>query len=199
MVSRHEMQSVLIEVAAQHPLIDRTRPNDEFAARLARGVELAHTFKGAGLVVEVYVPGSRHMHHGVSDHISLSSAGTAYLVDAGLPRSMLHGDDLNDRYKGDAGVYGSADECFVAASYFKDNNFGALASVVSPVQLMRKMLHYIEFGVLPLAYTAPTESTHHSYIEEIFEAIPYVLAVDHDLQGPESIMAQKLRYERKPK
>lgn len=190
---------MLIEIAAQHPLVNGDQPGDEFSARLNRGVELFDTFRRLAPIVEVYVPGSLHMHGGSPDSVSLSYAGTTYLEAAGIPRSALHGDDLNLTYKGDAGVYNSADECFVTASYFKDQSFGHLVSVVSPAQLLRKTLHYAAFGVLPLSYTAPTEEMFHDYLDEIFEKIPYVLLVDHDLQSPESTAAAALRADRKPR
>jgi hypothetical protein len=120
----------LIEVSAQHPLVGGTRPDEEFGVRLERGKELRDELMGRGFRVELYVPGSRHKHDGVPDLVSLSSAGTSYLIDSGIPSEVIHGDDLNERYKGAAGVYGSADECFVAASYFKDGEFGLLASVL---------------------------------------------------------------------
>ena len=198
MYSRQNENSVLIEIAAQHPLVNGDQPGDEFSARLNRGVELFGTFRKLAPTVEIYVPGSLHVHESFPDSVSLSYAGTTYLEAAGIPRSVLHGDDLNLTYKGDAGVYNSADECFVAASYFKDRNFGRLVSVVSPAQLMRKTLHYAAFGVLPLSFTAPTEKMFHDYLEEIFDRIPYVLLVDHDLQSPESTEAAVLRAERKP-
>jgi hypothetical protein len=101
-------------------------------------------------------------------------------------------------YKGDAGVYNSADECFVAASYFTDRGFAHLISIVSPAQLLRKVLHYAAFGVLPLTYTAPTAEMFHDYVGEIFDKIPYVLLVDHDLQSPGSTASAESRASRMP-
>jgi len=198
MASRGGQDSVLIEVAAQHPLVNGTKPGSEFTARLDRGIELFRALQKEYQLVEMYVPGSRHAHLGTADDLSLSNAGTAYLREAGIPPEVLHGDDLNTTYKGNAGVYNSADECFVTASYFKDADFGRLISVVSPVQLFRKMLHYAAFGVLPLSYTAPTDSTYHDYVEEAFDNIPYVLLTDHDLQSAESSAAAEARAERMP-
>ena len=111
--------------------------------------------KKNGIKVEIYVPGSTHVFKGHADKISLSKAGINFLSQLGIPLEALHGDDLNIKYKGMDGVYNSADECFVAASYFKDNNFGRLYSVLSPVQLFRKTFHYMEYGVLPQNYNAP--------------------------------------------
>jgi len=64
--------------------------------------------------------------------------------------------------------------------------------------MLRKTLHYIEFGVVPLNYTAPTLNAFHDYIEELFEQIPNILSVDSTLQG-NSAEARRLREERKPK
>jgi hypothetical protein len=198
MRARRGMASSLIEVAAQHPLADGCTPGPEFATRLDRGAELYRQLRAAGNHVEIYVPGSRHRNGELADRASLSAAGTAYLADLGIPGEDLHGDDLNDRYKGDEGVYGSADECFVAASYFLDHEFGRLFSVCSPSQLMRKTLHYIAFGVVPLNVTAPVDEPYHDYLDELFEAVPEVLTIDSTLQGIDSAGARRLRSERRP-
>jgi hypothetical protein len=187
----------LIEVAAQHPLVDGLYPNAEFRARLDRGKELFDRYAADGGKVEIYVPGSRHTFEGRPDRVSLSDAGRSYLVSTGVPSSAIHGEDLNSKYKGSEGVYGSADECFVAASYYKDAQFGTLISVCSPAQMLRKTLHYIEFGVVPLNVTAPTLSGFHDYVEELFEKVPLVLAVDPTFQG-DSAEARRLREERRP-
>jgi hypothetical protein len=189
---------VLIEVAAQHPLTDGLYPNEEFQARLERGKELFEAYSALTSNVEIYVPGSSHVFSGQTDRISLSEAGRRFLEQHEIPEQIIRGDDLNWRYKGNDGVYGSADECFVTASYFKDAGFSILASVVSPAQMLRKTLHYIEFGVVPLNYTAPTLNAFHDYIEELFEQIPNILSVDSTLQG-NSAEARRLREERKPK
>jgi hypothetical protein len=196
---RRSIPAVLIEVAAQHPLRNGEIPNEEFRQRLLLGKQLYEQEISAGKRVEIYVPGSRHVYEGVADRISLSEAGTQFLLQQGIPNDRVHGDDLNTLYKGNKGVYNSADECFVAASYFKAEEFGRLYSVSSPVQMFRKVLHYIEFGVVPLAYTSPTQDTFHNYIGEIFEAIPYVLFVDPHMQGEDSVRASELRNLRMPK
>lgn len=187
----------LIEVAAQHPLKSGLYPNEEFSARLNRGLELYTVYAGAGRDVEIYVPGSRHKYKGVADQISLSTAGRSYLIEHGVPDAAVRGEDLNLRYKGSDGVYGSADECFVAASFYKDANFGVLVSVSSPAQMLRKTLHYFEFGVVPLNFTASVQSGFHDYLDELFEQIPKVLTIDSTLQG-DSAEAMRLRKERKP-
>jgi hypothetical protein len=195
---RASVPNVLIEVAAQHPLINGEEPNEEFACRLLLAKTLYDKEQVLGKYVEIYVPGSRHVYEGVSDKISLSEAGSIFLEQQGVSREVIHGDDLNFKYKGDKGVYNSADECFVASSYFKDGGFGCLFSVLSSVQVFRKTLHYIEFGVLPLNYTAPTLNTFHDYIDEIFEAVPYALFIDPDMQSENSERANELRRLRIP-
>ena len=115
MAERAGHPRVLIEVAAQYPLEDGLRPNEEFRARLDRGQELFRRYREEGQFCEIYVPGSRHAFHGRADHVSLSEAGRAYLTDRGVRSGAIHGDDLNVRYRGDNGVYGAADECFVGA------------------------------------------------------------------------------------
>jgi len=200
--ARQSIRKDLIEVAAQHPLVDGIAPGEEFVARLRLGIELYHQFRDAGAKVEIYVPGSRLVDNGVEDKISLSEAGTCFLLVHGVPAEVVHGDDLNDRYKGAAaaqpGVYCSADECFVAASYWRDGGFGRLASVVSAGQELRKMLHYIEFGVYPLMYTAPTFVAAHSPVAEAFELIPAVLFEDASLQAADSPQAASFRRARMP-
>jgi len=199
MESRKGIRKTLIEVASQHPLREGLYPAEEFEKRLSLGRELYLREIGEGKEVEIYVPGSRHVHNGVEDKRSLSDAGADFLISYDIPRAVVRGEDLNRRYKGADGVYCSADECFVASQYFKDGNFGRVLSVVSPVQQMRKALHYIWFGVIPLFYTAPVETPHHDYIREAYFWLPYVRDKDPDMQGTESLMTRKLREERKPK
>ncbi len=190
---------VLIEVAAQHPLIDGEYPNEEFKKRLDLGIALFNEERAKGRYVEFYVPGSRHVYNGVADKIALSKAGKNYLLSKGIEGKYIRGEDLNDKYKGEDGVYNSADECYVASCYFKDNGFNKLISVLSPVQIMRKSLIYIEFGVIPLCYSAPTENTFHNYISEATFSVPYVLYEDHSWQGKDSVLGNKTRHERDPK
>lgn len=194
-----ENAKVLIEIAAQHPLKDGDKPDKEFQARLDKGIELFNQERRKGNFVEIYVPGSRHMYNGIADKISLASAGKIYLLNHGIDEKLIHADDLNEKYKGNEGVYNSADECFVSSSYFKDGNFNKLISVLSPVQIMRKSLLYIEFGVIPLSYSVPLDETYHNYIVEATFQIPYVLYEDHSWQGKDSVLGQKTRQERIPK
>ncbi|MEV0570052.1 hypothetical protein [Dactylosporangium sp. NPDC050588] len=197
MAGRAGRAAALIEVAAQHPLRADGSPGPEFEARLRLGVRLYAEFAERG-PVEMYVPGSRHRDGGTVDPVSLSDAGGAFLRDAGIPAESVHGEDLNQRYRGDDGVYGSADECFVTASYYRDGPFGPLLAVVSPGQLQRKMLHYLAFGVLPLLHTAPTLPMYHDPVGEVFDAIPRVLTEDPDLRPGTSAWADHLRAARRP-
>ncbi|MDD5110702.1 MAG: hypothetical protein PHI63_05855 [Patescibacteria group bacterium] len=199
MRTRSDRSAVLIEVAAQHPLLDGTRPGEEFAARLREAARLYERTEREGRTAVFYVPGSRHRHQGVADKISLSQAGVTFLQQLGIPPHALHGDDLNERYKSKAGVYNSADECFVAAAYFKDGDFGQLWSVVSPVQLMRKALHYLWFGIVPQMFSVPVVDAFHNYLREAYDAIPYVRDTDPDSQRETSAWAKRSRLERKPK
>lgn len=180
--NKSSTKRILIEVAAQHPLVDGLKPNEEFESRLRYGIELYKKETLNGNHVEFYVPGSLHQYNGVADKIELCEAGQNYLVSQGIPVSAIHGKDLNIKYKGDDGVYNSADECFVASKYFTNNDFNYLFSVVSPAQMYRKTLFYIEFGVLPLNFSAPTLNSFHNYIDEMFLHIPNVLFDDHSWQ-----------------
>ena len=198
MEERCRIPSVLIEVAAQHPLVGGLYPNAEFRARLDRAVQIYGEYRSRGMSAEFYVPGSRHVDEGWPDQVSLSHAGLEYLLKQGIPLEQLHGDDLNARYRGDDGVYGPADECFVAASYFKDQGFGAMATVLAPAQLPRKMVHYIHFGVIPLAFTAPTDDPHHDLVHELFVAVPHALLAAGIAPDPESGLSRALRAKPRP-
>ena len=201
-VARDGTTKILIEVAAQHPLIDGVTPGEEFVARLRYSVDLHRQFTAEGAEVEIYVPGSRLMDDGVEDRISLSAAGCAFLRANGVPDRALHSDDLNDHYKGPGtsqpGVCCSADECYVAACYWRDGGFGRLLSIVSVGQMHRKLLHFIEFGVYPFMHTVPTFVIAHDPIHEAMQMIPAVLYEDPDLQGPNSEQAIGFRRTRLP-
>lgn len=200
--ARQAISRDLIEIAAQHPLVGGTEPGEEFAARLLRGAELFGALRDSGRQAEIYVPGSRFMDDGIEDAVTLSAAGTKFLAEHGIPAEVLHGDDLNERYKGaqaaQPGVYCSADECFVAASYWRDGGFGRLLSVVSAGQALRKMLHFIEFGVYPLIYTVPTAAAANDPIHEAMTMIPSVIFEDPDLQRVSSRLAVAFREQRMP-
>ena len=59
---------ILIEIAAQHPLLDGISPNEEYQKRLDTAIQLSHQLGSEN--VWFYVPGSRHRHDGVDDKIS---------------------------------------------------------------------------------------------------------------------------------
>ena len=189
---------VLIEIAAQHPLIDGLYPNEEFQKRLNRGIELYNSEIMKGNSVEFYIPGSVHMLNGVADKCSLSDAGKNYLLSKGIPAEVIRGEDINLHYKGNEGVYNSGDECFVVSGYYKDGNFEKLYSVCSPCQMYRKILFYLSFGVYPHTDTEPTEESWHNYIGDIFFAIPCVTTIDHTWQSQSSKYFIDTRLTRNP-
>ena len=193
-----ERRGALIEVAAQHPLRDGRLPNEEFAARLDAAYDLYQELlrKGEG-PVKIYVPGSVHMYNGVSDEVSLSEAGCAYLAGRGIDREDLFGDDANVTYKGEVGVYNSSDECFVACQLFDELGYKEMHCVCSPAQLLRKALSYIQFSHMPFMHSVPLEDMFHSYVDEAFLYIPRLLEDGHGLQR-NSREAERLRRERKP-
>jgi hypothetical protein len=176
----HHRNAILIEVAAQHPLVDGVRPGTEFQARLDKGIELYKDYVAKGYHVEFFVPGSLHIFEktGVPDKISLTDAGCAYLAEKGIPKARIHGQDLIDAYIGRDGVYGGADECFVTASYFKDKYFGSLVSVAAPAQARRKELHYVWLNVLAKMAPASAAEYHHAPATETKKNIPSVLGAD---------------------
>lgn len=199
MRERSSRDGALIEVAAQHPLRDGELPNEEFSARLDAALDLYHALLVQGKApVRIYVPGSVHMYQGVSDKVSLSEAGCAYLERKGVPRDVLLGDDANERYKGAEGVYNSSDECYVASRIFDDHALGEMHCVCSPAQLLRKALSYVQFGCVPLMHSVPLEDMFHSYVDEAFLYIPRLLEDDSGLQE-DSAEADRLRRERRPR
>ena len=201
---RRRGKKILIEVAAQHPLKDGLYPDKEFAARLDFGIKLWKEKAAAGYEVEFYVPGSVHLDfEGIPDDISLAEAGVTYLLEHGVPEEIVHGDDLNTRYDDRRywrGVYNSADECYIAAQYFleEEKHFSELYCICSPNQAMRKTLHFIHYGILPMVYTVPVPSMFHKVVGEIYDSIPYLLFEDPDCQSPDSKEALRTRKERFP-
>lgn len=188
---------LLIEVAAQHPLVEGMYPNAEFSARLDAAAERYRRERMNGYAVKVYVPGSRHRYDGISDDISLSQAGSRYLEDIGIPSCDIYGDEANQRVKGDSGVFNSSDECYVATCLFNELGFGCIASYCSPAQLMRKTLRYIQFGIIPDMYSVPCEHMFHNYVDEVFLHIPTLIKDGTGLQS-DSGEAMRLRNERIP-
>lgn len=189
---------VLIEVAAQHPLINGEKPNEEFEKRLILAIQIFKEKQKKGQDTYIYVPGSLHMDNEISDKISLSEAGKRYLVANGIDENKVYADDMNNKYKGEAGVYNSTDECYVASKIFEELNFGELNCVCSSGQMMRKMLSYIRFGYVPYMHTVSCDTMYHDYIDEIFKYIPILLEDEDALQG-KSDEAERLRKLRKPK
>ena len=204
MRKRKRNNNILIEVAAQHPLVDGVYPNEEFLSRLDSSINLYNEKTNQGFNVKIYVPGSIHLDsHGIADEISLSEAGKKYLIENGIPDNDIYGDEKNslyDKIRYHKGVYNSADECFIASNIFFDeiNNFGQLYSICSPNQLMRKTLFYIEFGIIPKIITVPSSDMFHNFFHELFISIPYVLNEDHDYQSKISKEAIRTRKERLP-
>lgn len=196
MKKHHHMQGCLIEVAAQHPLVDGIYPGEEFKSRLDLAYDLFMSLATRGSLVMVYVPGSIHRYKGVRDHVSLSSAGCTYLSSRGIPALHLLGDDMNTKYKATDGVYNSSDECYVASRIFEEQEFRDLHCICSPPQLLRKALSYIEFGCIPQFHTVSCDTMYHSYVKEVFQFIPEFLQDGAALQGS-SDLADKIRSRRK--
>ena len=204
MRSRTRCSDILIEVAAQHPLKDGQYPDVEFSARLDTAIEIYNREIAKGKNVEIYVPGSIHLdYEGIADICSLSDAGCQYLIEKGIPKEAVHGEDLNCKYDSKrfyTGVYNTADECYIASQYFNENvRFSRLISVCSPNQLMRKSLFYLEYNILPMIVTVPCEKLSHNFLYELLESTPYVLYTDHDWQDEHSAEAIRTRKERDPR
>lgn len=202
-IAQHHMEEVsnnrglLIEVAAQHPLTSSGKPNEEFSARLDRAIELYFQQCNRGQVVKIYVPGSLHRFKGITDKISLSDAGSKYLIEHGVNENDIFGEAANIEFKGEDGVYNSSDECYVASKLFKKLAFGKIVSFCSPAQLMRKALSYIQFGIIPDMYSVPCEHLFHDYVDEVFLHIPVLVNDETGLQV-NSEEAERLRKLRKP-
>ncbi len=198
----HKVKSTLIEVAAQHPLKDGETPDTEFEARLKTAYTLWKKETEKGRTVEIYVPGSVHLDKdGDPEMNSLAEAGKEYLIDLGIPEEIILGDDLNVKYDSERfwkGVYNSADECYIAAKYFKEKNFDKLICICSPNQVMRKTILYINQEIMPYVFSVPVERMFHDPIEEIFTSIPSILFKENDCQGENSEIARNSRLERMP-
>ncbi len=192
-------ETALIEVAAQHPLRRNGTPGVEFAARLDAAAELREKLLRRGREADIYIPGSRHRDGDREDVCTLSEAGRRYLLEKGIPENHLLGDEKNRAFKGDDGVYNSADECFVASRIFLEGDYEALYCVCSPNQVARKTLFYLEFGVLPLCCSVPAEQMYHSMIRELLDTVDGVLYGDHSWQDPASQAFRETRAQRVPK
>lgn len=184
---------ILIEIAAQHPLVDGITPNTEFTKRLLLGIDIYFKYKELNQTVKIYVPGSIHN----DDKISLSEAGKNFLLKHGVKDEDIFSVEMNLKYKRNEGVYNSSDECYVASKLFNDLNYKELHSVCSSAQLMRKALSYIEFGVYPFMHSVTCYDMFHNYVNEFFDYIPILLEDKNGLQG-DSKEGKRLREERKP-
>lgn len=184
--------SLLIEVAAQHPLINGKFPNDEFKARLDASLNIYKDKINDYAKISFYIPGSRHTYEGIEDQVSLSKAGKTYLMKQGISENKIYSDEANNKYTDNQGVYNSIDECMVASKIYNDNHFSDMYCVCSPAQLHRKALAYIKFGIIPKMYSVPLESLYHDYVEEIYKYIPSLINYSDNIND-------KLRLSRIPK
>ena len=197
-----EKPSFLIEVAAQHPLVD-DKPGPEFTARLEMAIWLYNKLKAKKCLkdehpeVKIYVPGSRHMYDGKADGISLSEAGRRYL-EGKIPPEDILGEKENLAYMGEWGVYNSSDECYVAARIYKEGEFERLYCICSPNQVARKTAYYIGYGIMPLCYSVPVEEMFHNSLDDVFGRLDSVLYRHGDWQDPESDLFRNSRRERDP-
>lgn len=174
---------ILIEVAAQHPLVDGKYPNEEFSKRLLLAIDLYHKFRSSNEDVKFYVPGSLHQEGDAHDTITLSAAGRNFLLEKDIPGTDIFSEDANQKYKGDDGVYNSSDECYVASQLFSDLEFRQLHCVCSSAQMFRKMLSYIHFGYVPYMHTVSCDEMYHNYVKELFVDIPKFMEDKNGLQG----------------
>lgn len=165
----------LIEVSAQHPLVNGREPNEEYKARLDKAIELYYLMKKDNIDVKIYVTGSRHTYNGVTDAVSLSTAGKRYLYKQGINPSDIYAEEVEHTYMQESGIYCSEDECKATYKLFCDKGFQKLICVCSPIQLMRKYICYIKLGIVPDMISAPCENMFHDPIEEIFVNIPKVI------------------------
>ncbi len=196
---RKSYSNILIEVAAQHPLYNGRTPNEEFMKRLDSAILLRKSLQDENTKVYIYVPGSRHSYNGIDDEISLSQAGREYLISRGVNEDFIYADKENVLYKGDDGVYNSADECYVSSLIFKNEKFGRLICVCSPYQIMRKTFFYLEQGIMPECYGISSEDMFHDIVSEYFNSLWVTVFDDPDWQDKiNSEMYINSRRERMP-
>ncbi len=197
MEGRRGCNGILIECASK-VLEDGLHPDFEFRARLNRTIELYHKLRQENKIVHVYVPGSLHKENGISDQCTLSTAGRRYLVEQGIPDEIILGDRENELYKGKEGVLNSADECFVASRIFVDGQYRELHCVCSPIQVSRKWLYYLEFGLVPLIHSVPVvDSDVMDIVTEQLRGTDNVIYNDHSAQSHDSEVWINSRKERK--
>ena len=198
---------LLIECAAQHPLNPDGTPGEEFRARLDRSIKLYNEYCADGWSVNIYVPGSLHQIKNkqgayVVDPLPLCESGKKYLINSGISEKDILAQEANAKYKGENGVYCSADECYVSSNLFMEGNYQRFMVVCSPVQAMRKMLYYILFSTMPIVFTESPRShyttTFHNYIYEAIKSIPDIIKSMDDMQENDCADAIKIRKERNP-
>lgn len=196
MEGRRKCNSILIECASK-VLEYGSHPDFEFRARLNRTIELYHKLCYENEVVHIYVPGSLHKENGISDQCTLSTAGRRYLVERGIPDEAILGDRENEQYKGNDGVLNSADECFVASRIFLEGQYRELHCVCSPIQVTRKWLYYLEFGLVPLIHSVPVvDSDVMDIVTEQLRGTDNVIYNDHSAQSHDSEVWINSRKER---
>ena len=169
---------ILIEVSAQHPLVNGQEPNEEYKTRLDKAIELYYFLKKDNIDVKIYTTGSRHTYNGVTDAVPLSTAGRWYLSEQGISPSDICAEEVERKYMQESGIYCSEDECKATYKLFCNTNYQKLICVCSPIQLMRKYLYYIKLGIAPDMVSVPCENMFHDPIEEIFVNIPKVIYND---------------------
>lgn len=197
MLAHQKYGGALIEVASM-VLEDGLNPNPEFKARLDAAVELYHRLCEDYQLVHIYVPGSLHRTGDKSDKCSLSEAGCRYLQKRGIPADVLFGNEMNIRYKGEDGVFNSADECFVTAQIFIDGHYKELHCCCSPIQVTRKWFYYLEFGVEGLIHSVPfAGSDVMDIVTEQLRGVENVIYNDHSAQRHDSEVWINSRLERK--
>lgn len=190
-------EKILIQIAAQHPLVNGELPNEEFIGRLHAGIELYKKLKTDGKTVKIYVPGSIHANNGQPDSISLAEAGKRYLLAQKVSPKDIFADETNRKYKGSDGVYNSADECYVASMIYRDGGFDGLCCFCSPAQVLKNQLFFLENGILAEIYSVPSSARYHNPYYEAGVIVPEVLHYDHSWQR-DSFYGEKTRKERKP-
>ena len=186
--NKEKSGKVLIEVAAAHPLI-KGKPKPEFKERLLQAIELYNYEKAKGNSPIIYIPGSLHYIEDketgekLVDAKPLSEAGKEFLIENGIPEESICANMRNIDYKGEDGVYNSADECYVATQIAKEQGCQRIISITSPVTIYRKALIYNELGYNPEIYSVGTEELNHNYIGELFWSLYITYMNDQDWQS----------------
>lgn len=137
----NKSEKVLIEVSAQHPLIEGMYPNEEFLRRLNMAVNIFHhpVYSILNDCIDknkmyIFVPGSRHRYEDGEDKISLAEAGVTWLRDnisCYYHDRMIGGDNVNDYLTNGRGIYNSEDECKATVALFEELDVGRLICICS--------------------------------------------------------------------